>query len=77
MLSVRFSKDAALAAVVLKSKKNGDVSVYLYRLFDKAGNLVPEKNVTKPLRTFKVEEAKRMSNVIDLFIFKQVINDEV
>ena len=64
MLSVRFSKDAALAAVVLKSKKNGDVSVYLYRLFDKAGNLVPEKNVTK---ADLLQEKKNAGIITNLF----------
>ena len=70
MLSVRFSKDASLAAVVLKSKSTGDVTLYLYRLINRAGNLIPERIVSKPLRTFKVDESKRMGNVIDVFIFK-------
>jgi len=44
----------------------------LYRLYDKSGrNLVPDKQARKPVRTFKVEQSKKMGNVIDLFLFKQ------
>ena len=74
--AIRFSKDAALAAVVFKLK-DGNGEVMLYRFFDKSGsNLVPEKTVKKPIRSFKVPECKKMGNVIDLFIFKQTVNDE-
>lgn len=75
--AVRYSKDSALAAVVF-TLKDGVGEVMLYRLFDKSGlNLIPEKTVKKPIRTFKVNECKKMGPVIDLFIFKQIVNDEV
>jgi len=75
--AVRFTKDSALAAVVF-TLKDGSGEVMLYRLFDKSGqNLMPEKTVKKPVRTFKVHDCKKMGNVIDLFIFKQIVNDEV
>jgi hypothetical protein len=54
--AVRFSKDASLAAVVLKSKSSGDATLYLYRLLTRSGNLIPERSVSKPLRTFRVDE---------------------
>lgn len=74
--AVRFSKDAALAAVAFTLKDNVG-QIMLYRMFDKSGlNLMPEKSVRKPVRTFLVNECKKMGNIIDLFLFKQMINDE-
>jgi len=49
----------------------------LYRLFDKQGNLRSERDVRKPVRTFNVNECKKMGRVIDIFIFKQIVNDEM
>ena len=49
----------------------------LYRLYDKSGrNLVPDKQARKPVRTFKVDQSKKMGNVIDLFLFKQQTSAE-
>jgi len=49
----------------------------LYRLYDKSGrNLITDKQARKPLRTFKVEQSKKMGNVIDLFLFKQQTSAE-
>ena len=72
--AVRFSKDAALSAVAFELK-DGVGRIMLYRIFDKQGNLRPERDVRKPLRTFDVSECKKMGRVIDIFIFKQVVND--
>jgi hypothetical protein len=69
--TIRFTKDASFAAVVF-ALKDGTSEVMLYRLYDKSGrNLVPDKQARKPVRTFKVEQSKKMGNVIDLFLFKQ------
>jgi hypothetical protein len=74
--AVRFSKDAALSAVAFELK-DGVGRIMLYRIFDKQGNLRPERDVRKPLRTFDLSECKKMGRVIDIFIFKQVVNDEM
>jgi hypothetical protein len=75
--SVRFSKDAALAGVAFSLKDNLG-QVMIYRLFDKSGqNLISEKNVRKPVKTFTIPDCKTMGPIIDLFIFKQHLNDEV
>lgn len=73
--AVRFSKDAALAAVAFELK-DGVGQVMLYRLF-KNGNLRPERDVRKPVRTFNVNEGKKMGKIIEMFIFKQMVNDEM
>jgi len=47
-------------------------------MFDKSGQyLINEKNVKKPIRTLIVKDCQRMGRIIDLFIFKQFINDEM
>ena len=52
--------------------------VLIYRFFDKTGvNLVPEKQAKKAVRTLNVEQCRKMGPIIDLFIFKQIVNDEV
>lgn len=67
--AVRFSQDASMAAVVFA--RDGVNYVYLYRFMDKSGNLISEKVSRKPCREpFKVEQTKKMGNVIDLFIIK-------
>jgi len=49
----------------------------LYRMFDKSGqNLIGEKKVRSAIKTWTVPECKKMGKVIDLFIFKQLVNDE-
>lgn len=74
--AVRFTKDASFAAVVFMLK-DGTSEVMLYRLYDKSGrNLITDKQARKPLRTFKVEQSKKMGNVIDLFLFKQQTSAE-
>jgi hypothetical protein len=74
--AVRFSKDAALAAVAF-SLKDTSGQIMLYRMFDKTGQyLLGEKKVRSAIKTWTVPECKRLGKVIDLFIFKQLVNDE-
>lgn len=74
--AVRFSKDAVMAGVAF-SLKDSVGQVLLYRMFDKAGHLISEKSVRKPIKVFTIPDCKAMGNIIDLFIFKQHLNDEV
>lgn len=45
-------------------------------MYDKNGHLVSEKNVRKPIKTINIPDCKMMGQIVDLFIFKQIANDE-
>ena len=74
--AVRFSQDAVMAGVAF-TLKDSTGQVFLYRMLDKLGHLVPEKNVRKPLKVVTIPDCKTMGTVIDIFLFKQHLNDEV
>ena len=65
LLAIRVSPDGVIGAIVLQNNE-----ILIYRFMDRNGDLLPEKQAKKPVRTHTIHY-KHLTEVTDIFIFKK------